>query len=304
MVQLATKTLKLIEQQIASDQGAAFRQFLGKVIPHMGDAFRGHDAPFRTHLGASILGGECGRAIWYSFRWATMPKFGGRILRLFNRGHLEEARFIAMLLAIGCTVYQQDENGNQFRISDVGGHLGGSGDGVAIGIPDVPEGTACLLEFKTHNDASFKKLAKDGVRAAKFEHYVQMNTYMRKMGIACALYMAVNKNNDEIYGEIVHLDTPIADQFLDRGRTLIMLKQAPSKVSESPGWFACQWCDHKPVCHLKLAPERNCRTCKHSEPMEDGKWYCNRPTQPDSGGAGEVLSKEVQLTGCPEYEVF
>ena len=36
----ATKTLKAIEESIAADQGAGYRQFLGKVIPHMGDAYR------------------------------------------------------------------------------------------------------------------------------------------------------------------------------------------------------------------------------------------------------------------------
>lgn len=300
----ASKTLAAIENAIRADQGAAYRQHLQQVLPHIGDAYRGHDEPFRTHLGASVIGGECGRAIWYGFHWATKPEFGGRILRLFNRGHLEEGRFIAALLTIGVQIFQQDEHGKQFRISDVGGHFGGSGDGVAVGIPDLPQGTPCLLEFKTHNDKSFKKLATDGVRAAKFEHYVQMNVYMRKMGLPVALYGAVNKNDDDFYMEIVTLDTATADQFIDRARTVIMMRTAPAKVNNSPGWFACSWCDHKPVCHLGAAPARNCRTCVHSVPEEDGNWYCCRPTYPDGGGAGDLLTKEIQRVGCDEYKAF
>lgn len=303
-VQKAVKTLKAIEDAIAADQGAAYRQHLQRVLPHIGDAYRGHDEPFRTHLGASVIGGECGRAIWYGFHWATVPKFKGRILRLFNRGHLEEGRFIAALLTIGVQIYQQDENGKQFRISDVGGHFGGSGDGVAIGIPDLPPGTPCLLEFKTHNDKSFQKLVKEGVRGAKFEHYVQMSTYMRKMGLPVALYGAVNKNDDDFYFEIVTLDIATADQFSDRARQIILMGEAPARISESPGWFACAWCDHKPVCHLKAAPARNCRTCKHSEARDDGNWYCNAPEHPYGEPANKVLSKELQLTGCDAYEVF
>lgn len=295
----ATKTLKAIEDAIAADQGAAYRINLGKVLPHIGDAYRGEDGGFRTHLGASVIGGDCGRAIWYGFRWATMPKFSGRILRLFNRGHLEEGRFIAALLTIGVQLYQQDEHGKQFRISDVGGHFGGSGDGVAIGLPDLPPGTPALAEFKTHNDKSFVKLKKEGVRAAKFEHFVQMQTYMRKMGIPVALYMAVNKNDDDLYGEIVPLESNVADQFIDRGRTIIMMKQAPKRISESPGWFACSWCDHKPICHLKKPPERNCRTCCHSEAREDGTWRCT-----NAGAEDLILTKELQATGCEAYQVF
>ena len=302
MVMIASKTLNEIERAISADQGAKFRTFLGKVIPHMGDAFRGEDNPFRSHLGASVLGGECGRALWYGFRWYTKPHFTGRLMRLFNRGHLEEARFIAMLLTIGCTVYQQDEHGKQYRISDVGGHLGGSGDGIAVGIPDLPPGLAALLEFKTHNDASFKTLQKEGVRAAKFEHYVQMNVYMRKMGLSVALYMAVNKNNDELYAELVYLDTECADTFLARGRTIILHQQPPKKLNESPGWFGCKFCDHKPVCHLNVAPARTCRSCRHAavDPVA-GKWLCGSPHQ---GDGAYVLSTERQLEACEHYEAI
>lgn len=300
---LATKTLAAIESAIEADQGGAYRQHLGRVLPHIGDAYRGEEEGFRSHLGASAIGKECGRALWYTFHWYTKSRFGGRMLRLFNRGHLEEGRFIACLLTIGVQVFQQDEHGKQFKISDVGGHFGGSGDGVGIGIPDLPPGTPCLLEFKTHGDSSFTKLAQEGVRSAKFEHYVQMQMYMRKMGIAVALYGAVNKNDDTLHLEIVTLDTLIADPFIDRARVIIMSKDAPKKINPSAGWFGCRFCDHKPVCHLGAGPARNCRTCRYSEAVEDGTWVCNVPTQPDGGGAGLVLPKEIQLKGCEFYEV-
>lgn len=293
----ATKTLKSIEQTIANDQGASFRTHLKNVLPHIGDAYRGaEDNPFRSHLGASVIGNECGRAVWYGFRWATKPKFGGRLLRLFNRGHLEEGRVIASLLCIGVQIYQQDENGKQFRISDVGGHFGGSGDGVAIGIPDLPDGTPCLLEFKTHNDKSFKKMVAEGVRSSKFEHYVQMNVYMRKMGIPVALYCAVNKNDDDYHMEIVHLDPIIADQFIDRARTIIMMTEAPTKVNNSPGWFACSWCDHKPICHLGALPEKTCRSCTYADAALDGAWQCRKISN-----GNPVLTTEQQLKACDHY---
>jgi hypothetical protein len=323
-IYLATQTVTAIERAIAADQGAAYRQNEQKVLPHIGDAYQGKSDPFRKHLGASSLGGECGRAIWYGFHWATVPQFEGRTLRLFNRGHLEEGRFIAALLTIGVQIYQQDENGKQYRISDVGGHLGGSGDGVGIGVPDVPVGTPVLLEFKTHNDASFSKLAgKDwnkyiqsllkespkavkfdgeGVRAAKFEHYVQVQLYMHKMGLPAALYMAVNKNDDAIYAEILMLDTAIAEQFLDRGRKIIMMREAPKRINESPGWFACKWCDHYEVCHKKGAPARNCRTCVHAVARDDGHWYCTKPRHDAAFGDNPKLSTADQYLACDHYK--
>ena len=310
-VTLAKKTMHAIDSTIAADGGNSFRMWLGRVIPHMDDAYRQDEQPFRKHMGASQIGGACGRALWYGFRWTTKPKFSGRILRLFNRGHLEEARFISMLLMIGVQVYQQDTNGKQFRISDWGGHFGGSGDGLADGVPDLPPGTRCVLEFKTHNDKSFQKLKKEGVRAAKFEHFAQMQTYMHKMSIPAALYGAVNKNDDEIYFEIIMLDSDFAETMIERAGKIIPIHAPPKKLSESPGWFECQWCDHKPVCHLGAQPERNCRTCEYSQPeVADGQWWCTNEkrrmellfddTNPEKEDFS--LTESRQLRGCENYQ--
>lgn len=320
IITIPYETLRRMDDCIRADQGNAYRANLKLVLPHIGDAYRADDDAFRSHLGASILGRECGRDIWYSWRWATKKSFGGQMLRLFNRGHLEEGRFIALLLTIGCQIYQQDKDGKQFRISHVDGHLGGSGDGVVIGLPDLPAQTAALGEFKTHNEKSFNKLAGDnwrehldyqlgrskkavqfsgdGVKESKPEHYVQMQTYMRKMGLGVALYVAVNKNTDDIYCELVPLDVRYADQFLQRGETLVDLTAPPKRLSESPGFWKCKFCDHMGVCHLGKAPERNCRTCAFSTPIRgepDGKWRCNmREANIDKG---------QQLVGCEHYSV-
>ncbi len=325
-IRIAYETLRAFDQCIRRDQGGTFRQTLEKVIPHIGDAYRGQEDGFRTHMGASLLGRKCDRELWYSFRWATKSNFSGQMLRLFNRGHLEEARFIALLLTAGIQVYQQDENGKQFRISEFGGHFGGSGDGVVFGVPDNP-GEYMLNEYKTHNDKSFTKLAGDnwkefhesilnpqsprvaftgeGVRSAKFEHWVQMQTYMRKMGLPSALYLAVNKNTDHIYAELVVLEPVTADSMIARAGRIIPLQSPPPMVNKAPGWYECKFCDHLAVCKGgiggKAEPARNCRTCVHAYPYDDGTWRCNRPAQPDGGPAEEVLSKERQLTGCEQY---
>ena len=46
----------------------------------------------RPHLGASVIGKECPRALWMDFRWASDPRFESRILRLFESGYKEEDR--------------------------------------------------------------------------------------------------------------------------------------------------------------------------------------------------------------------
>lgn len=314
-VQIAHRTLALFESEVKRDQGAAYRRNLRAVLPHIEDAYRDSEDPFRSHLGASQIGRECAREIWYGFRWAWRQRFSGQMIRLFNRGHLEEGRLIALLLTIGCPVYQQDENKRQYRISHSQGHFGGSGDGLAANIPDLSAGSMALTEFKTHSEDSFVDLAgpRDewrehladpsrsqftgkGVRGAKFEHYVQTNIYMRKMGLAAGLYLAVNKNTDSIYGEIVPLNSELADQYLDRADKIIWMRDPPKKLSDSPGFYKCRYCGMREVCHLKAKPEQNCRTCAHGEPSQfSSDWRC--------GLLELTLEKSDQLKGCPRYEL-
>lgn len=313
-VMVAHATLDAIDAAITADDGARFRELSGQLIPQADDAFRGKEDGHRGHLGASMLGRECAREIWYGFRWVHRGKFEPRMLRLFNRGHLEEPRFVAMLMMIGCEVWQYDHNGKQFRISWANDHAGGSGDGVGRGLPDLPPMTPAVLEFKTHNDKSFTKLAGkvddwrayrknrqghfpgEGVRMAKFEHFVQMQLYMSMMGIAAAVYMAINKNSEDLYAEVVHLEPEFADQYAHRGAQLVDMRVPPKRISESPGFWKCRFCDKKGVCHHGAAPELNCRTCIHSVTGKGGSWHC--------GLHNVLLDKHRQASGCTDWRVL
>jgi hypothetical protein len=313
-VMVAHATLDAIDTAMEADDGARFRVLQGELFPKAADAYRGEDGGHRSHLGASILGRDCAREVWYSFRWVRREPFEPRMLRLFNRGHLEEPRFVAMLLMIGCEFWQHDDQGEQFRIEFADGHGGGSGDGVGRGIPDLPPTTAFCAEFKTHGEKSFIKLAGkledwrayrknptrlqfpgEGVRIAKFEHFVQMQLYMHKMGLAAALYCAVNKNTDDVYMELVHLDSVFAEQFIGRGEQLVRLDTPPKRINESPGFWKCRFCGKRPVCHLGEAPELNCRTCLHVEVGPAGTWRCTLH--------GATLDKGRQAVGCTDYAV-
>ena len=311
-VMVAHATLDAIDAAMDADGGARFRVLEGELFPQADDAFRGEDGGHRGHLGASVLGRECAREIWYGFRWTHREPFEPRMLRLFNRGHLEEPRMVALLLMINCKFWQYDASGKQFRIEFADGHGGGSGDGVGRGIPDLPADTAFVSEFKTHGENSFIKLAGklddwrkhrkrqgpftgEGVRLAKYEHFVQMQIYMHKMGLAAALYMAVNKNTDDLYAEVVHLDTEVAEQFVNRGEKLVEMREPPKRISESPGFYKCRFCGKRPVCHLGAAPQLNCRTCASVEPRPGGVWHCTRHQVP--------LDKARQAQGCTDYAV-
>jgi hypothetical protein len=311
MIYIAHKTLAAIKQAIEVDQGASFRKLLRELMPLAEDAYREETSPFRSHLGASAIGADCSRALWYGFRWTTKPQHSDRILRLFNRGHLEEPRFAAMLGAAGIKLHQYDSTGKQFRIALHGGHFGGSLDGVAENVPDV-DGPA-LCEFKTHDRKSFTKLAGtnwedfvkdptsatwtgDGVRASKFQHYVQMQMYMRAYQLHWGLYLAVCKDNDSLYAEIIEQDEATSEAFSNRAREIIFASEPPARIKNDPSWYQCKFCDKSPVCYRTEEPARNCRTCKHSEAQGGGQWWCRQHAR--------SLDEQAQLAGCSSYERF
>lgn len=296
---LAVKTLAAIEAALQKDQGAKFRGLLGQLMPLAGDAYSTKEESFRGHLGASLLGRECARELWYSFHWCTEKKFDGRMLRLFNRGHLEEPRFVALLMMIGCKVWQVNSEGKQFRISGHRGHFGGSMDAVAIGIPDLDETMPVLCEFKTHGEKSFTKLVAEGVMQAKWEHFVQMQIYMGKNNLLWSLYGAVCKNTDELHMELIQFDPTQYQRYLDRSVMVIDATEPPPRINNSPGFYKCKFCPENNQCHKvgKYEIHRNCRTCEHSRVADEGKWVCRHP------GKLQTLTQEEQLAACEFYKL-
>jgi hypothetical protein len=234
------------------------------------------DTENRPHLGASLIGRECSRALWYTFRWCGTERHEGRLLRLFERGQREEAVFAANLRAIGCTVHEVDpRTGEQFRFSGVAGHMGGSMDAAALGVPEAPETWHCC-EFKTHNAKSFKDLVDRGVAEAKPEHWCQMQVYMHWSGMTRALYLAVNKDTDELYSERLHYDKAAAEALIEKAQRIILADNPPARLSERPDWYQCKWCQFHAICHEGALPAVNCRTCAHatSELDGEGRWSC------------------------------
>jgi hypothetical protein len=230
---------------------------------------------FREHLGASLIGKPCARALWFDFRWVTASRFPGRILRLFETGQREEDRLVANLRATGATVLEVDpDTGRQFRIEAHGGHFGGSLDGVALGLLEAPK-TWHVVEFKTHSLKSFADLVAKGVVASKPQHAAQMQIYMHLTGLTRAMYIAVCKDTDALHIERIEVDPDGATRLLDKAKRTIEAQHPPARISDNPTWFECRMCSHHAACHTGGAAAVNCRTCLHSTAV-DGGWHCAR----------------------------
>lgn len=305
MVIIAHQTMQAINDKMFADQGAVFRSHLKKLIALADDAYSTDTFPFRSHLGASGIGEDCARKLWYAWHWSKEGKHDARIIRLFNRGHLEEPRMMALLMMIGCEVWQLDTNGKQYKITGHSGHYGGSLDGVALGIPEFPD-LPGLVEFKTHSDKSFNEVKGKSVLLSKPTHFQQMQQYMGYHKLSFGLYMAVNKNTDEIYAEIIIFNKLYYDKYFERAGKIIESKVPPDKISKNSKFYTCTYCDFKSICHGKDLPARNCRTCLHSEAYagnNNGEWHCVNPLNITVKRNPIVLTKEEQFAGCDNYEV-
>lgn len=274
------------------DHGIKYGKKLGYLIDA---AFANEEADdeYRTHLGASVLGEKCARAVWFRWKWAAFEAFDGRMLRLFARGHREEEVFTGLLRRLGCQVWTGDENGNQFRVSFHGGHVGGATDGVILGLPELPD-VPCLLEMKTHNDKRFKEVRDKGVRVGQPKHYHQGQVYAHGLKLPWVLYCAVNKNDDELFFELFQHDVQVAEGLLARAGDIVFREEAPPRISENSSWWECRFCPARGVCFGFEDPKVNCRTCRHSKPLRDGTWSCSQ-------GRPEIT--ERSQVGCEQWSV-
>ena len=150
-MKLAKLTYDAVNTALEKDNGKLYKQNLQAILPTLIDVYVADDQP-RGYLGASSIGDECPRKLWYKFRFAkkeVAPE--ARLIRLFNRGHLEEARFLALLKTAGIEVKYQDADLQQYSFSKLGGHFKGRCDGVAENVPDG-HNEVVLLELKTRSE--------------------------------------------------------------------------------------------------------------------------------------------------------
>jgi hypothetical protein len=244
------------------------------------------------NLRCSSIGTECERDLWYRFRWSTpLSRNEGRLQRLFETGHREEDRMLSDLRAIGCEVKERDpQTGKQWAVSFLGGLLQGSADAAILGVPGA-EKTWHLGECKTHNDKSFADWRAKGVENAKPVHFIQMQIYMHGLELDRALYVAHNKNTDQVEVERVKYSKAAAEAILAKADRIAHADAPPEKMES----FACRWCRNEKICRYEDWARVNCRTCVYAAPVDGKSWTCGRDDH--------ALDYDAQRKGC-EHHIY
>lgn len=240
----------------------------------------------RTHLGASVIGRECDREIWYGFRWAKTAIFDGRMLRLFDRGKREEKVVMLDLLCAGMKIdYSGDE---QQGFTDLGGHFAGSVDAIGhLGKNRV------VVEIKTASLKKWEELHKLGVQEAQPAYWCQMQVYIGELNLQKALFFSVCKNDDRIHAEWVDFDSAAFEDLRLRAKSIIYSSAPPERLSDNPADYRCKLCAMWPICHGGESMEKSCRTCAFSVPCENGGWACAK--------LKVQIDKAAQVAACEEW---
>ena len=266
--------------------------------------------PHQGRLGASVIGRPCDRSLWYSFRGLVDKKFEGRMLRLFETGHLEEPRLVKELRGIGCTVHEVDSNtGKQFEFTALGGHFVCHPDAAILGLPEAPK-TWHIGEFKTmggtedQKSKDFEKVKADGVKRAKPEHYAQMQIGMGLSGMTRAIYIAKKKATDELYSERVKYDCADFQNLISRAEQIIKSNAPLERCSNRPDDYRCKFCDAFSLCwatggtetpevkyavHIK---RKTCQSCCHFTYElngENAQWSCSYNKEQKGACDGHLL---------------
>lgn len=217
------------------------------------------------------------------------------MVRLWNRGHREEDRYVEFLTGIGAQVWTRNpETGEQYRMNAVNGHFGGSLDAV-IRLPDrYGINEPVLGEFKTNGTGkSHADLFDKGVAVVKPQHFTQMTQYGFHYKLNWCLYLNVNKNDDDLYVEVVKLNFNQAPMFIAKAERIIISDEPPPRIAENPTYYRCQYCSMKGVCHERKAPLRNCRSCKFARPAQGGEWFCQQHNA--------IIPREYVPKACDNY---
>lgn len=241
----------------------------------------------REYIGASEIGHPCSRYLWLKFhRYVEHESFApdefdadddeevkeetkkARLRRLFQRGHDEELRFESMLYAIGVEFVKNSFDQMEFQEGFFKGHC----DGDVMFLTEN-----AIVEYKTHNRKSFNTLKRGQLEKSHPKHFAQTQTYMKHFNRDQAIYLAVCKDDDRLFCDVLTLDFVKAKEYSDKAEFIAMADKPPDRLSNKSTFYVCKMCHARDVCFGFTMPRVNCRNCTSvAKENINGKFLCEK----------------------------
>jgi hypothetical protein len=194
----------------------------------------------RGYIGCSQIGHACDRYIWLNKYGKMKWEVPFRTQRIFERGKLEERRIDDLVIKLW--KYGFMFSGAQTEFSN--DHLQGSCDGFLY----TPDEQPHVFELKTMNDAAFRALKKHGLGKSNAIYWAQCQAYMHLSGIPKTIFLAVNKNDESMYEELIAYDPLEAEGLMAKAQRIDQLSQEPEGIYDEnkkpQSCFQCQFHQH------------------------------------------------------------
>jgi hypothetical protein len=253
---------------------------------------------FRGYLGASEIGEDCWRLLFYRFRNVIKEPLRLNSLLAIEDGYNQEEIMTKRLRTLDFIKLETvDSNtGEQFGFKALGGHFRGHCDGKISGILEAPK-TLHIWENKAVGEKRFnqlKKLLADNEEKKVLElfdknYYSQAVTYMNEFKIS-RHYTTVELAGGRDYVSLRTEENPkLALSLKAKAETIIKSERPLPRISDNRSFYLCGWCRMREICFDCKVPAVNCRTCAFGEPITD---------DPTNTGAWKCYKKNINFTGA------
>ena len=201
----------------------------------------------RDYIGASSIGSDCLRAIWYQFKGVKAQKVPSKFRRTWAIGKALEQVVHNWLCDVGIVVVRSWPELVHPTMPFFKGNVDGVWMKSRYKIHD--QKPKAIIEIKTAKDASFKIFVKKGVKAWNPQYYAQIQAYMGLSGIHSTYILVLNKDNSDISDELVLFDPEFYKKLEEKAAFVNGANVEPPRIHGSALWYQCKMCKFNKVCH-------------------------------------------------------
>lgn len=200
----------------------------------------------RDYIGASSIGSECSRQIWYECKGFEGEPIETKYRRVFDMGRWLETLVVQWLKESGLKIETGNE-GNEFLevVAEKMPYFKGHMDGVILS----NSGEKYILEIKSAKDSSYKTFLNKGIELWFPKYYYQLQSYMGMSGIHSSSIIVLNKDTSDISDNVVLFDKRKYDDLKIKAQTIYHSEIEPPRINNSPAWYLCRICKFRKICH-------------------------------------------------------
>jgi hypothetical protein len=195
----------------------------------------------RDYIGASIIGSDCLRQIWYQFNGAPVEDVPSKIRRTWDIGRTLESTILGWVKEAGIDLTFAWDDLEAKYAPYFKGHVD------AVWMKDAEP--FAIIEAKTAKDSSFNKFVKSGLRVWNPQYYAQVQSYMGMSEIHLAYIIVLNKDSSDISDEMVEFDEEFYQGLINKAKMIVRAEMPPPRVNGSPLWYQCKLCKFNKECH-------------------------------------------------------